>query len=89
MLFKMAYDISEIKKLSTEEKLQIIDELWETIESDEANGEETLDEDPEVTAMLQERIEKYKRGEGVFYSPEDAIRIINKRLEDFRKIKND
>ncbi len=47
----MAYDISEIKKLSAEEKLQIIDELWETIESDEANGEETFDEDPEVAAM--------------------------------------
>ncbi len=61
----MPYDISEIKKLSTEEKLQIIDELWETIESDEANGEETFDEDPEVTALLQERIEKYERGEGV------------------------
>lgn len=58
----MAYDISEIKKLSTEEKLQIIDELWETIESDEANEEETFDEDPEVVALLQERIEKYERG---------------------------
>ncbi len=85
----MAYDISEIKKLPTEEKLQIIDELWETIESDEANGEETFDEDPEVIALLQERIEKYERGEGVFYSAEDSMRIINKRLEDFRKIKND
>ncbi|MEJ7683536.1 MAG: addiction module protein [Segetibacter sp.] len=85
----MAYDISEIKKLSTEEKLQIIDELWETIESDEANGEETFDEDPEVMALLQERIEKYERGEGVFYTLEEAKEIINKRLEDFRKIKND
>lgn len=85
----MAYDISEIKKLSTEEKLQIIDELWETIESSEENAEEAFDEDPEVTAMLQERIEKYERGEGVFYSGEEAKRIINQKLEDFRKIKND
>ncbi len=85
----MSYDISEIKKLSTEEKLQIIDELWETIESDEANGEEIFDEDPEVIALLEERIEKYERGEGVFYTWEEAKRIINQRLEDFRKIKND
>ena len=84
----MAYDISEIKKLSTEEKLQIIDELWETIESDEANGEQTFDEDPEVNALLQERIEKYERGEGVFYTGEEAKKIINKRLEEFRKTNN-
>ncbi len=83
----MAYDLSEIKKLSTEEKLQIIDELWETIESNEENAEETFDEDPEVIALLQERMEKYERGEGVFYTGEDAKRIINQRLEDFRKIK--
>lgn len=83
----MAYDISEIKKLSTEEKLQIIDELWETIESNKENAEEAFDEDPEVTALLQERIEKYERGEGVFHTGEDAKRIINQRLEDFRKIK--
>jgi putative addiction module component (TIGR02574 family) len=77
----MPYDISEIKKLSTEEKLQIIDELWETIESDEANGEETFDEDPEVTALLQERIEKYERGEGVSYSWEDAKRILLSNID--------
>lgn len=83
----MAYDITEIKKLSTQEKLQIIDELWETIESNEENVEEAFDEDPEVIALLQERMEKYERGEGVFYTGEDAKRIINQRLEDFRKIK--
>lgn len=84
----MAYDISAIKKLPTDEKLKIIDELWETIESDEADIEDSFDEEPEVVAMLQERIEKYERGEGVFYFPDEAKRIINKRLEDFRKSKN-
>lgn len=78
----MAYDISEIKKLSTEEKLQIINELQETIESDEANGEETFAEDPEVIALLQEqRIEKYERGEGVSYSWEEAKRILLSNIE--------
>ncbi len=77
----MAYDISEIKKLSTEEKLQIIDELWETIESDEANGEEAFDEDAEVTALLQERIAKYERGEGVSYTWEEAKRILLSNID--------
>lgn len=77
----MAYDITEIKKLSTQEKLQIIDELWETIESNEENVEEAFDEDPEVTAMLQERIEKYERGEGVSYSWEEAKKILLSNID--------
>jgi putative addiction module component (TIGR02574 family) len=73
----MPYDMSEIKKLSTEEKLRIIDELWQTIDEGEVNGEEAFDEeDPEVVAMLQERIEKYERGEGKSYSWEEAKAII-------------
>ena len=83
----MAYDISELKKLPTEEKLQIIDELWETIDEHEATGEDTFDVEPEVAALLQERIEKYERGEGVFYSPDESKRILSQRLEDFRKNK--
>lgn len=78
----MPYDISEIKKLSAEEKLRIIDELWETIDTNEANAEGTFDEAPEVVAMLQERIEKYERGEGVSYSWEEAKNII---LSNIRK----
>lgn len=74
--FRMSCDISETKKLSTKEKLQIIDELLETIESDEAKGEETFNEDPEVIALLQERIEKYERGEGISYSWEEAKRLL-------------
>lgn len=77
----MAYDISEIKKLSTEEKLQIIDELWETIEDEEANEEDTFDVESEVGALLQERIEKYERGEGVPYSGEEAKRILLSNLD--------
>lgn len=84
----MSYDLTEIKKLSTEEKLHIIDELWETIESDRENGKDTFEEDPEVISLLQERIEKYERGEGVFYSVEDSMRIIKERLEEFRNSKN-
>lgn len=80
----MSYDISEIKKLSTEEKLQIIDELWETIDGDESTGEETFDEDPEVAAMLQERIEKYERGEGVFHTWEEAKKTLLNNIDKRR-----
>lgn len=83
----MAYDISELKKLSTEEKLQIIDELRETIGDADAN-EESFDVEPEVAAMLQERMLKYERSEGVFYDPEEAKKIVNQRLEAFRKSRN-
>lgn len=85
----MPYNISEIKKPSTKEELQVIDEIWETIETNDENAEDTFDEDPEVIALLQERIERYERGEGVSYSWEEAKEIINKKLEDFRKIRND
>ena len=81
----MAYDISELKKLPVQERLQIIDELWETIESPESDGEETFDEEPEVAALLQERIEKYERGEESFYTWEEAKSrlILNlKKLQD-------
>jgi len=77
----MSYDISEIKKLSTEEKLQIIDELWETIDSSEANEEDPFDEEPEVVALLQERMEKYERGEGVSYSWEEAKKILLSNID--------
>lgn len=80
----MAYDITELKKLSTEEKLQIIDELWQTIEGDGANEEETLYAEPEVAALLQERIEKYESGEGVSYKWEEAKKILLSNIEKRR-----
>ncbi len=85
----MPYDISEIKNLSIEERLQIIDEIWETIDADRANEEETFDEEPEVVAMLLERIEKYEKGEGIFYPPAEAKRIVIERLEESKKNRNE
>jgi putative addiction module component (TIGR02574 family) len=83
----MSYDLTEIKKLSTEEKLQIIDELWETIESDRENGKDTFEEDPEVISLLQERIEKYERGEGVSYTWEEAKGILLSNIDKRRNEK--
>ena len=80
----MAYDISELKKLPTGEKLQIIDELWQTIDHGEVNGKDTFDEEPEVVALLQERIERYERGEGVFYSWEEARKTLLDNMDKRR-----
>lgn len=77
----MTYDISDIKKLSTKEKLRIIDELWETIDADEVNTDQTFDEYPEIVAMLQERMEKYERGEGKSLSWEETKRILLNNID--------
>jgi putative addiction module component (TIGR02574 family) len=70
----MPFDISEIKNLLTEEKLRIIDELWESIDTDEVFEEES----PEVIAMLEERMAKYERGEGKFYTVEEIKAMLEK-----------
>jgi putative addiction module component (TIGR02574 family) len=80
----MPFDISEIKSLSTQEKLRIIDEIWESINADKSFDEEA-EESPEVIAMLEERVAKYERGEGKFYTEEVAKNILKDHLEAFRK----
>ena len=79
----MPLDISEIKKLPAEEKLRIIDELWESINDTEKYEEES----PEVIALLEERMAKYERGEGKFYTEEEARKILKDHLEAFKKSK--
>ena len=83
----MPFDISEIKNLSTEGKLRIIDELWESIDENELANDEFEEESPEVIAMLEERIAKYKRGEGKFYTEDKARQILKSHLEVFRRNK--
>src|SRR6266487_3167714 len=79
----MAFDISEIKKLPIEERLRIIDELWESIESERKQEDEFIvneeeakygieedeeEESPEIIAMLEERRKKYETGESKGYT---------------------
>ena len=78
----MPFDISEIKKLPAEEKLRIIDELWESIDDEEKYEEES----PEVIALIEERLAKYERGEGKFYTEEEVRMMLENKLEE---IKND
>ena len=71
----MPVDIDEIKKLPDEEKLKIIDALWESM-----NDKTETEED----AVLRERLAAYERGEMPFISWEDAKTKIEQRLKEIR-----
>jgi putative addiction module component (TIGR02574 family) len=78
----MPFDISEIKKLPAEEKLRIIDELWESIDE-----EESEEESPEVIALIEERLAKYERGEGKFYTWEETETMLKNKLDEINNDK--
>jgi len=94
----MPFDISEIKKLPVEERLRIIDELWKSIDADREKEESVVHEDAavygvdedeeesaEIIAMLEERWEKYKRGESKGYSWEEVRQMLIARENERRK----
>lgn len=76
----MPIDISAIKKLTVEEKLQLIDELWDSI-----NREESASEPPEIISLLEERMASYNAGQMSTCSPEEAMVLLKKNLEEYRK----
>jgi Trp operon repressor len=98
----MPFDISEIKKLSVEERLRIIDELWKSIDADREQEEPVVNEDaavygvdedaeeesPEIIAILEEQIAKIERGEEKLYTEEEVKQILKKDIEEFRKSRN-
>lgn len=61
-------DINEIKKLSVEERIQMVEAIWDSIEDDTID----LNMTPEQKKEIERRIEKYERGEGKFYSWEEV-----------------
>jgi putative addiction module component (TIGR02574 family) len=54
----MDFDISEIKKLPVEERIKIIDAIWESCVRDDSS----LSSDDEILNVVEERIEKYESG---------------------------
>jgi len=98
----MPFDISEIKKLSVEERLRIIDELWKSIDADREQEEPVVNEDaavygvdedaeeesPEIIAILEEQVAKIERGEEKLYTEEEVKQILKKDIEEFRKSRN-
>ena len=101
----MPFDISEIKKLPLEERLRIIDELWESIEA-ERNEEEQFvlqeeqakygieedeeEESDEIIAMLEERVARIERGEEKLYTWDEVKQmLINDEHERRKSLKTD
>ncbi len=78
-------DISEIKKLPTEEKLRIIDELLDSIDEAETDQYNADEESPEVIALLEERTAKYERGESKGHSWQEVEKELKKDEEERRK----
>ncbi len=74
----MPINIEEIKKLPPEEKLKIINELWDSIEEGWENTE-TEEESSEVNSMLEERLEKYEKGESKSYPWKEVEERIKKK----------
>ncbi len=56
----MRYDISEIIKLPVEERLAIIDEIWETCIADDENAVD--EDDKKLKSLLEERVAAYESG---------------------------
>ena len=61
-------DIEEIKKLSVDERIKMVEAIWDSIEEDSID----LDLTPNQKKELDRRIEKYERGEGKLYSWEEV-----------------
>jgi putative addiction module component (TIGR02574 family) len=56
----MSYDISEIKKLPVVERLEIIDEIWETCVAE--NPDSVYEDDEKLKSVLEERVTDYESG---------------------------
>ena len=56
----MRYDISAIKKLPVEERLEIIDEIWETCVAE--SPDPVYEDDDKLKTVLEERLTNYELG---------------------------
>ena len=79
----MPINIDDIKKLPNEEKLKIIDELWESIDQDIINETRQSEEEQ----ILRERMEQYEKGTMTFRSWDEAKKEIEAKLKQQRSEK--
>ena len=76
----MPVNIDDIKKLPNEEKLKIIDELWQSIDHDIINEALESEEDQ----ILRERMEEYKKGTMTFKPWDEVKKEIEEKLKQQR-----
>ena len=72
----MAYDISEIKKLSVKERIAIIDAIWESCVHDDKSLTEN---EEELISVVEERVEKYESGQMKSLPWDDFIQRLKSR----------
>ena len=56
----MRYGIAVIKKLPVEERLEIIDEIWETCVAESPDS--VYEDDEKLKSVLEERVANYEAG---------------------------
>jgi putative addiction module component (TIGR02574 family) len=76
----MPVNVDEIKKLSDREKLQLIDEIWESIEEGWKKNE--IEESPETIQLLEERAEAYISGKEKSLSWEEVEELAKKKMAE-------
>lgn len=69
-------NLSEIKQMSTEEKLHLVDVIWQELSLDEKQIEVPW----QHKQMLDKRSEMVKEGEALFLDWEDAKKQIEKTI---------
>lgn len=67
----MGYDISDIKKLPVKERLEIIDEIWETCVAESPDS--VYEDDEKLKTVLEERVADYESGKMTAIPWEDFI----------------
>lgn len=76
----MPVNVEEIKKLSSEEKLKIIDELWDSIEDGWEKQE--AEESPATIQLLEERAEDYISNKQPSHSWEEVEEMAKKKMAE-------
>lgn len=72
-------DLNEIKKLPVADRLQLIDDLWQTIDD-----EMPVITEEEESKIIEERMALYEKGALKFYPWEEVKARIQQRLQELR-----
>lgn len=76
-------DLTEIKKLPREEKWKIIEEIEESMESEDMPEE---DIDPEILKEMKQRLDDLRSGKDLGYTWEEAKAILLKEINNKKSV---
>lgn len=70
-------DIREIKKLSVDERIEMVEAIWDSIENDTIGAHVSLTKEQEDE--LERRIKRYESGESKTYTWEEVKQRLEQR----------